>query len=58
MTGHQRISQIREEWGDRPIERVSDDLGVIKTPAGDFPVRFVKWSKARANAGCECELAK
>ena len=53
VTGHQRISRIRDKWGELPIEELpgEKDHGVIRSPEGHvFAVRFVDWSKPKQRA--------
>lgn len=51
VTGHQRVQQLRKQYGDDlKIEPLSDDRAVIRTPAGEFAVRFVDWSAAKQAA--------
>ncbi len=50
VTGHQRVSQLKSKFGSVAIEPINADRGLIKTPAGEFLVRFVRWSKARQRA--------
>jgi hypothetical protein len=49
VAGHQRMQQIRNEWGDRPIELVdqANQLYGIRIDADHFfAVRVVNWSVA------------
>jgi hypothetical protein len=53
VTGHQRMQQIREKFGDHPIETLDADaeLGVIRIDAEHhFTVRVVDWTKAKQRA--------
>jgi len=48
VCGHQRLTQIREKWGDRPISvlDIKRELGGIEIDDTHyFPVRIVDWSK-------------
>lgn len=50
VTGHQRMEQIREEYGDRPIEVLDGaaELGCIRIDETHvFSVRIVDWSEAK-----------
>lgn len=53
VCGHQRMTQIREKWGDREIESLdaTAELGCIRIdPKHTFPVRIVNWSPALQRA--------
>ena len=51
VTGHQRMDQIRAEFGDLPIEMVDDHHGRIRVDDNRFfAVRYVDWSQARQRA--------
>lgn len=53
VCGHQRMTQVREEYGDQPIEVLDADaeLGIIRVDACHaFTVRVVDWSKAKQRA--------
>lgn len=53
VTGHQRMAQIREEYGDRDIECIDLATGLygIRIDADHyFPVRYVEWSRAKQRA--------
>lgn len=53
VTGHQRMQQIRAEYGDRDIEVIDAAAGLhgIRVDAGHFfPVRVVEWSPAMQRA--------
>ncbi len=53
VTGHQRVAQIREQYGDRPIETVDTkaEVGLIRVDAERaFAVRVVDWSPAKQRA--------
>ncbi|TWT35330.1 hypothetical protein KOR34_02200 [Posidoniimonas corsicana] len=50
VCGHQRMSQIRAEYGDQPIEVLDAEaeLGIIRVDATHaFTVRVVDWSKGK-----------
>lgn len=50
VCGHQRVEQLRRQYGDIEIERLGETHGVIKTKGGEFSVRFVSWSEAQQRA--------
>lgn len=53
VCGHQRMTQIRAEYGDKPIEVLdaAAGLGCIRIDATHvFPVRIVDWSLAKQRA--------
>lgn len=53
VCGHQRMTQIRGKWGDRPIEPIDEAAGLfgIRVDSGHFfSVRVVDWSKAMQRA--------
>jgi hypothetical protein len=53
VTGHQRMTQIREEYGDRDIEAIDATRGLFGIRIDEehfFPVRVVRWSPAKQRA--------
>ena len=53
VCGHQRMQQIRAEYGDRVVEVLDEaaELGCIRIdPQHVFPVRVVDWSTAKQRA--------
>lgn len=53
VAGHQRMQQIRQRWGDRPIRVVDEDKGIGIIEVDDshyFAVRVVNWSVAKQRA--------
>lgn len=53
VCGHQRMQQIRQQWGDRPVELIdaANRLYGIRIDADHFfAVRVVDWSKALQRA--------
>ena len=53
VCGHQRMQQIREKWGDQPIEAIDvvNGLGGIRVDDSHFfPVRIVDWTPAKQRA--------
>jgi hypothetical protein len=53
VAGHQRIEQIRAEYGDRDVEPIDEAAGLfgIRIDEGHyFPVRVVDWTPAKQRA--------
>jgi len=53
VTGHQRMAQVRAEYGEREIEAIDEAAGLygIRVDAEHFfPVRVVDWTKAKQRA--------
>lgn len=53
VTGHQRMQQIREEYGDRDIEPIDEAAGMHGIRVDEehfFPVRVVDWTQAKQRA--------
>lgn len=53
VTGHQRMQQIRAEYGDREIELIDEAAGLFGIRIDGehyFPVRVVDWTKAKQRA--------
>lgn len=42
VCGHQRVDALMEQYGDLEIEK-----NIIKTPAGEYRVRFVDWDEEK-----------
>jgi hypothetical protein len=53
VAGHQRIEQIRAEYGDLPIELIDEatgSYGIRVSPSEFFGVRVVDWTPAKQRA--------
>lgn len=53
VCGHQRMQQIREQWGDRPIDVIDGERdlhGIVIDDRHFFVVRVVDWSRAMQRA--------
>lgn len=53
VTGHQRMEQVRAEYGDRDIEVIDAAAGLYGIRIDDthyFPVRVVEWTQAKQRA--------
>lgn len=53
VTGHQRVDQLRERYGDRPITPIDEGnglYGIFVDADHYFPVRVVDWSRAMQRA--------
>lgn len=51
VCGHRRMEQIRERYGDQPIEVIDEELACVRIdPAHVFTIRLVDWSMAKQRA--------